>query len=267
MKRSLLINLTLLAGVICLWWWLQQPQKSTFSLGEVVNKPVTDILIQRPAQADIRLQQNDSHWYLTQPLKSPASANRVALLLDLLEQPLTSQIKANHDLARFGFDEKSIRLQFNHTSMIIGGRAPLTGQRYLLYDDTVFVTADRSMPLLSAGVSSFIAHQPLTTRKTIARLSLPGRHRQQLTPARQTYTANNHAALIKRWQQATAVRVQLNSADLLPAGRPVIVSYTDGSTAHFYLRSGAQLTLSTADGALDYIFPATMLDVLIPATD
>lgn len=267
MKRSLLINLTLLVVVICLWWWLQQPKKSTFSLGEVVNKPVTDILIQRPAQADIRLQQSNSHWHLTQPLKSPASANRVDLLSDLLEQPLASQTQTDHDLAHFGFDEQSIRLQFNQTSMVIGERAPLTGKRYLLYDDTVFVTADRSMPLLSAGVSSFIDHQPLTSQKTIERLSLPGRHQQQLTSARQNYTASNHAALIKRWQQATAARMQLNPAALLPAGRPIIVSYTDGSTDHFYLRSGAQLTLSTADGALDYIFPAAMLDVLIPATD
>lgn len=267
MKRSLLVNLILVLAVFCLWWLLESQQTTVFRLNEVIEPPVTTIRIDRPAQPDIHLHQQNTQWRITQPVHAPASPSRVNLLLNLLAQPLDDRIQDNNSFARFGFDDRYIRLQYNQLSVGIGDQDPLSGQRYLLYEEQVFLTDDRIMPLLSAGAGSFINQQPLASSKSVKSLTLPGRNEQQFTSEDQTISSTSNKAVIANWQQATATRVQLNPTSQKSTGRPVIITFADETVAHYYLHIDSQLTLSTADGTLDYIFPSAMISALIPATE
>lgn len=267
MKRSLLVNLILVLAVFCLWWLLENQQTGAFSLSEVVDEPVTTISIQRPGQPDILLHRQHTQWRITQPVNAPASPSRVNLLINLLSQPLDNRIQDDKNFARFGFSGTYIRLQYNQLKVGIGDQDPLSGKRYLLYDKQIFLTNDRIIPLLSAGAGSFIDHQPLTTTKSVESLILPGREQQQLTAEHQTFSSRSDTEVITSWQRATATRVQLNPAGLVPAGEPIVIKFADGSVAHFHLQLAEQLILTTADGTLDYIFPSAMITALIPATE
>ncbi len=267
MKRSLLVNLILVLAVFCLWWLLENQQTGAFSLSEVIDEPVTTISIQRPGQPDILLHRQQTHWRIIQPVNAPASPSRVNLLINLLSQPLDNRIQDDKNFARFGFSDRYIRLQYNQLTVGIGDQDPLSGKRYLLNDNRIFLTNDRIIPLLSAGAGSFIDHQPLATTKSVESLILPGREQQQLTTEHQTLSSESDTEVIANWQQATATRVKLNPAGLVPAGEPVIIRFTDGSVAHFHLQLAEQLILTTADGTLDYIFPSAMITALLPATE
>lgn len=268
MRKNLLINLILAITVIGLWWLLAYQPTPARKLSESVDTPVSFIHIQRPDKADIQLRRTESsQWRLTRPIDARAGQNRVQLLLNLLEQPLTASIQSPEDIARFGFGNRYVRLQYGKLTIGIGEREPLSGQRYLLYDQQVYLTDDRIMPLLSAGIASFVDHRPLPPAGSITDITLPKRHQQQLLSEQQQLSTSSHAATIRGWQQASATRTRMNPLEQSTAGRPMSVTYEDGSVEHFRLQFDNQLIVTTADGALDYIFPAAMLSVLIPATE
>lgn len=267
MKRSLLANLMLVLVVLCLWWLLEDQQTQEFRLSQVLDAPVESISIQRPDQADIRLQRSASQWHLTDPINAIASHNRTELLLNLLEQPLDARIKESHNMARFGFDGSHVRIQYDHLQIDIGDQEPLSGERYLLYDQQVYLTDDRIMLLLSAGTGSFIDHQPLPATKSVVAMTLPQRQQKQLLPLQQRLTITTDPTIIDSWQQATAIRIQLNPTGLIPVGSPMSVTFSDGSVERFQLQLDGQLIMTTLDGRIAYILPAAMLDTLIPTTE
>lgn len=284
MKSTYLTNLLLLVVAVLLVWLMtesQIPEANSFITDNISQAQVTEIEIQRHQQQTIQLQL-DKQWQLIQPAKARANQTRIKLLLSLLEQPVQPPLSVTEttNLADFGLEKPNLILSFNQQRFAFGDIESLSGYRYILHNQQIFLVNDDISPLLGASASSFIDNRLLDPASDIQNLQLPkllDTNGEQFSAELSIYQQNtswiskpdNHAqdkllALLQNWQQAYAMQVVITPENFISEDKPVVViDLVDNTQRRFFVsHSEDGLTLADPDLQLQYQFPAAMIPAL-----
>lgn len=283
MKSTYLTNLLLLVVAVLLVWLMTESQtpNTRFITDNLTQSQVTEITIQRKNQPAITLQY-DAQWQLVQPIKARANQTRIKLLLSLLEQPVEAPIPVTEKtpLADFGLAQPRLILSFNQQSFAFGETESLSGYRYILHNQQIYLVHDDISPLLSASASSFIDNRLLDTTNNIKALHLPQLFKEngeQYSAALSIYQHDGHwqskpesyaqdalLTLLQNWQQAYAMQVVIAPEVRMTANTPsVAIDLMDNTQRRLMVsQSENGLTLTDPDLQLRYQFPAAMTDAL-----
>jgi len=285
MKSTYLTNLLLLVVAVLLVWLMTESQTlkpNHYITDSIKPTQVTEIEIHRREQQTIRLQL-DQQWQLIQPAMARANQTRIKLLLSLLEQPVQQPpipVTNKTKLTDFGLEQPNLILSFNQLHFAFGKSESLSGSRYILHNQQIFLIDDDISPLLSASASSFVDNRLVDPAITIRALHLPelldGKAQQQY-PELSVYQHNtrwlskpeNHAqdkllALLQNWQQAYAMQVVILSETFISENNPVVmIDLADNTQRKFVVtHSEDGLTLTDPKQQLQYQFPAAITDAL-----
>ncbi|HCC82032.1 MAG TPA: hypothetical protein DEQ25_12450, partial [Methylophaga sp.] len=218
-----------------------------------------------------------------QPIHVRANQTRINLLLSLLQQPAHQQIPVTQttDLAEFGLQQPELSLVFNEYHFAFGDTEPLSGYRYILHNQQIYLINDDISPLLGASASSFVDNRLLDPASKIAALHLPELQNQQgqqkyaaLSIVQQNdswhsmpqnYPQDKLLALLQNWQQAYAMQVviMLDDETSTPDEQEVTIKLTDNTQRKFVVSHSEEgLTLTDHQQQLQYLFPATIIPAL-----
>lgn len=285
MKSTYLTNLLLLVVAVLLVWLMTESKvtDSAYITDKIQAAQVNQITILRHDQQSIHLQR-DQQWRLSQPVNVRANQTRINLLLSLLQQPVHQQIPVTQttDLAEFGLLQPELSLVFNEYHFAFGNTEPLSGYRYILHDQQIYLINDDISPLLGASASSFVDNRLLDPASNIAALHLPELQNQKVQQQYaalsivqqndswhskpQNYPQDKLLALLQNWQQAYAMQVVIlsDAATITPDEQPAVtIELTDNTSRKFVVSHSEEgLTLTDHQQQLQYLFPATIIPAL-----
>jgi len=273
----------LVVAVLLVWLMTEsQVEDSAYITDKIQAAQVNQITIVRREQQTIHLQR-DQQWQLSQPIHVRANQTRINLLLSLLQQPAHQQIPVTQttDLAEFGLQQPELSLVFNEYHFAFGDTEPLSGYRYILHNQQIYLINDDISPLLGASASSFVDNRLLDPASKIAALHLPELQNQQgqqkyaaLSIVQQNdswhsmpqnYPQDKLLALLQNWQQAYAMQVviMLDDETSTPDEQEVTIKLTDNTQRKFVVSHSEEgLTLTDHQQQLQYLFPATIIPAL-----
>jgi hypothetical protein len=288
MKASYLINLSLIFLLAGLYWFNNHSNEQTGLSTRLTNtdsKIIQRITISQVSRADIVLDKIADQWFLSAPLIANANPTRINLLLSLLNIKTERQLTVTHDqdLSPFGLTENSTQLVLGQKHFKFGNIEPISKQRYVLHNQTIYLLEDRISPLLNTNASSFIDNRLIPAKQEITAIDLPLHQDQSLSTqtvalklvdghwqTEQDFTADKLVELIDNWGYARALQVI-----------PLDAIATKFKPAHFYVNlildneEAMRLTLHLNDSSffiinestkLAYQFPQAMyLTLLLPS--
>jgi len=291
MKSTYLTNMLLLVVAVFLVWLMTESQvqkPNTYITDSITQSQVTEIEIQRRQQQTVQLQL-DKQWQLVQPVKARANQTRIKLLLSLLDQPVQSPIPVtdNTNLAEFGLEQPNLTLLFNQQAFVFGNTESLSGYRYILHHQQIYLINDDISPLLGASASSFVDNRLLDPASTIQAIHLPelfDKNAQQQSAGLSVYQQNsswhskpaNHEqdkllSLLQNWQQAYAMQVVIivDPDEMVTENQPqVVMELSDNTQRNFVVtHNNDGLTLTDPQLQLQYQFPAAMISALFSIND
>ena len=283
-SKSLLTNFGLLLLIAGLLWFTQRPP-SPASLPPLtlLNTSAIDYIhIKRPHN-DIQIEKSNTtgSWELVQPIPARANPSRIQFITDLLDTPVFSQQVAaeedNINLEQFGLSPPQIQLQLNEHLFEFGSTSPLNKQRYLRYQQHIYLIADRIYPLLLANPSSFIDHQLIAKQQRLITVSWSGLDKQpdgQLsqteghwTSSDNTLNADQIGSMLTAWQHAQATGLHILDNPPETTGGVVSLQLEGNTTPiHYSIQlTDKEILLQQHGLRLQYHFPLAIKTELFPA--
>ncbi len=286
MSKSILTNLGLLLLIAGLLWLTQRsqpPTESPHQLSQMQADSINRIHIQRQHN-DILLEKTTTSgdWYLISPVLAKANPNRIQFILDLLNTSVFNQQADTIDLTPLGLAPPQIQLLLNHHLFEFGNTAPLNKQRYLRYEQQVYLIADRIYPLLLANPSSFLDNQliPSLSNKQARLLHISWRglarsdgYLSQIqghwTSSNETLNPDQIGSLLTTWQhvQAASLHIVDDIADTTSGGTLTLQLEGDDTAIDYHLKfTDKAMVLQQYGRRLQYHFPLAIQSQLFPPT-
>lgn len=285
MKTRYLVNIVLLVVVLLLLWLAQQSRQQQ----QIIRLPVAlsqqavnEIVITRAQRETITLSKVGTGWQLVSPFAAHANSTRINFLLTMLDSQIHSHFKVLNDdnLPQFGLAPAQITIRFNNETFALGNTETISGRRYILYQDMIYLIDDDISPMLSANAASFIDNRLFAAEEQLEAINLPTVKDSELQAdtaklslvngqwqsSDDGYTTDQLTATALAWQNAYAMQVNhLSHAQM--AG-------LNGSQLHYKLVDEPQaqtllvetqadvLLITNPTTQLQYQFPAAMLQQL-----
>lgn len=236
-KRVLLnLSLVLLLAALGAVAWLrpgQPPATPPATLGVFDAGSIERIEIARADADRVVIEKSGDQWQLTAPLRVPADKFLVDSLLGLATATVHARFAADTvELAQFMLDRPRIIARFDEREISFGETDALSGRRYILSDDIVYLIDDTVFRLISGDPVTLMSRQLLPADAQIDALVLPehrvsrGENQQwTVSPPVENLSQDDAIAWIDEWRRAQAIRVSLagppagsRSAEVLIAG-------------------------------------------------
>ena len=265
MRSRLLLNVFLLATVLALSGVVllspeNEPSPSV-KLTDIAPADIKAIRIERPGQETIELKRNgQASWWLSQPLAIRGHAQRIGSLLEITSVASHTQLDADaYDLTRFGLKWPRVKLQLGSRILFFGDTEPLSGRRYVLYDDRVHLITDRFYHYLSGTVPSFVNPTVIGPEAVPVELELPGLHLSfdgmswETSPEHGESNADAASTLIDAWKKARAISVNPYDRTLARESIAMIRLQGQASSIRFDITSEShRLVLGRPDLGIQY---------------
>jgi hypothetical protein len=224
MSSRTLLNLALLAAVIGLVLIVilgpkTEPEPPRTKVSGHSASAISRITIHRADRDDIVLTRHNDQWQLEAPFQASAAGYRADTLTRLVEaESQATYPAAEVDLSQMQLDPPLARLDLDTLSFAFGGTEPLSHQRYVLFEDKVFLLEDRYYHYLVAPPTDFVDTALLPGAPNLKAIQLPHLALQQedghwqLDPERNDVSADDITALVDQWRYARAVEVKRDEA-------------------------------------------------------
>lgn len=148
----------------------EQPQR----LFKVTGYDARLILIERQNQPDIMLKKTLDDWELVKPGIAPVNNQRIRHLLTLLGEPVISQLDAEGaDLKLFKLDPGKIKLTINDETLTFGKTNPITKNRYVLKNKSIYTIAEIVYGTLGSSVTHLLQHRLLPVNQKALDIEAP----------------------------------------------------------------------------------------------
>jgi hypothetical protein len=162
-KRNLYINTGLLTGVLALAavLWLPEQRASAFKPFAHINANAVDrIEIIVPQQPPALLQRRNGAWRVFEQPAVEIDAQRLGNVLNILNESVEHAYDAaDLDPQEFGLEPPLAILKLGNHIFYFGANEPMSGQRYVLHGNRLYLLADTHYPLLSRGIGNLINEQ------------------------------------------------------------------------------------------------------------
>lgn len=162
MRSRFITNLILLAVVIVLVMVtlieLKPEKKRPAPISQLDITTLSSIELNRREKPPIRFRKKKNEWLMLSPEKGRADQEKIKKLLAISQIASSSQFPlSNESLGRFGLEKPAITLKLDALSIMIGGIAPISQQRYLQIEETLYLVTDNFYHHLIALPEDYLA--------------------------------------------------------------------------------------------------------------
>ena len=261
LNAILLVILSVLVFVV-----ISEPGKQNEAprpkISAIAPQSVNTIRITRPSGENVELHKEAGHWLLKQPFSVRANEPRIHSVLDFLAGESQDAFPAkDHDLKRFGLAEPVLRLQFDDSLFAFGDVNPLSGRRYVLHDDTIYLTADTIYPTLTGAAEDLASPRLLEEGIEPVKLVLPeyvlsrgAKGVWKISPPDPRISSDAVKKLVGEWRYAQAPTVR-RKQERAPQGS-IRIEFQTGPPVQFeILAKNPELILARSDLNLEYSMP------------
>ena len=241
----------------------KQEEAARPKISSIAPQSVNNIRITRPGGEIVELHKEGGHWLLKQPFSVRADEPRVQALLDFLEDESKDAFPAkDHDLKRFGLAEPALRLQFDDSLFAFGDANPLSGQRYVLHEDTIHLTADTTFPTLTGPAEDLATPRLLEEGTEPVKLTLPkyvlsrgAKGHWKLSSPDPRISSAALQKMVDEWRYARALTVR-RKQERTSQGT-IRIEFQAGTPVQFeILAKNPEFVLARSDLELEYAMPA-----------
>ncbi len=272
-KQKINFFLLGLFAILILFIWLDlkkeraEQENTLLKLGAV---QVQRIAIERRDRDAIVLQKQNGEWQITEPVQGPANNERITSLLRYLKVPASASFVADENkLAEYELEEPKILLRYNDTEIQFGDSHPISGERYILFNQQVHLVPDSIYHHLISSATDFYAAELFNKDAQLVSIAYPGHHFKWLsnqwtdTASSEAWSNERIATLAGVWRQARAAQVKpLKIDDYFGT---VNLVFSDLSRLQLDIISvDDELILANSKAGVQYHFASSVLPHLLP---
>ena len=160
-KKRLLLNIGLLIIIASLIGFIvSRDENKTESFKTLYDKSIGDdakeLVIHVDGKDDLVIQLKDEVWYVVKPNSFIADKDKVRHLFTLLSENAESNYGLEgKDLASYGLDKDNLSISFNGVKMIFGKLNEVTGKRFILKGERMYLISETISGLMMLGEEGF----------------------------------------------------------------------------------------------------------------
>ncbi len=164
-KKRLLLNLGLLILVVGLIGFIvnrdtDKGESYNTLYDESIGDNAKELVIHVDGKEDVVLQLKDEIWRIVKPSLFEADKDKVRHLFTLLSENAESNYELKgKDLASYGLDKDNLSISFNGVKMIFGKLNEVTGKRFILKGDRMYLISETISGLMMMGEEGFKAQE------------------------------------------------------------------------------------------------------------
>jgi hypothetical protein len=230
------------------------------------------IALEHPGVPAIRLEKQDGHWRLVEPIQAEADEFEVNALIGLANRETLLKVEggAPKDL---GLGPPAYTLTLNDRPIAFGGVEPLEYRRYVQTPDGVFLIEDPPSAALDKEYADLVSKDVLPKGAAIERLELPrltlakGAAGWSLAPADPAATTDQMQKLADGWQGARSMWNEM-ATDAKAGGERVKITLAGGATRELVVAAREpQLKLLRPDLGVTLVLSKALADELLKLPD
>ncbi len=159
--KRLLLNLGLLALVIALVSFVvtrEEDADDTYkTLYDIsIGDDAKELIIHSEGRDDVVIQLENEIWKVVKPSIFLADKDKISHLFTLLsENAESSYAIKDKNLASYGLDKDELSISFNGVKMIFGKLNDVTGKRFILKGDRMYLISETISGLMMMGEEGF----------------------------------------------------------------------------------------------------------------
>jgi len=160
-KKRLLLNLVLLVVVAGLIAFIATRKEDTGEIYKTlydtsIGDDAKELIIHAEGQDDVVIQLENDVWKVVKPSTFIADKDKIRHLFTLLSENAESSYDSkDKDLASYGLDKDKLSISFNGVKMIFGKLNEVTGKRFILKDDRMYLISETVSGLMMMGEEGF----------------------------------------------------------------------------------------------------------------
>ena len=160
-KKRLLLNLVLLiivAGLIGFIVNREEDKGEQFKTlyDKSIGDDAKELVIHVDGKDDVIIQQKDDIWHVVKPSSFVADKDKIRHIFTLLSENAESNYSLEgRDLSNYGLDKDSLSISFNGVKMIFGKLNQVTGKRFILKGDRIYLVSETISGLMKEGEDGF----------------------------------------------------------------------------------------------------------------
>lgn len=285
-SRNLLNGILLLVVVGLITLIIFEPGKKEATpiprLTSLNPDDIKHIIIRRTSDKHIlEFKRVESGWSMLQPYRLAANNFRINSIFKLAETVSFSKNKLqNLDLNKFGLDDPTVTITFNHKTRIsFGNNKSLKNLRYVQIDNQLHMITDSFYYQLMAKAESFIDHQLLPENSKILELELPSvkiknnNGKWDVSPEPDEYSADSINQLLSQWLLSQAYDIKYSGSNKISRSATKIkpdirIKLSNNKLIRFKLISNKEhFVLHNIDSGIQYILALDRKDKLLKIPD
>ena len=277
MKSRWLINLILLALVAGIGAFLYmrpkpapQPGQEAFSVSKLDPGVISLVKVEKLGKVPVIIEKKQGRWRMSQPYAARADATAVGRIISILGANTKERLPAT-DLARFGLDSPTLKVQLDNEELVFGMFHPVSGEQFVLYKDAVYVLPTLYSEAAQTQPLELLDKHLLDADEQIAgfdfsgleqweqlrlNLDLQSDGKWKVTPEKAKPNQEQlNEWLSNNWSNLVANSVEPYTPDRAP--HPFfVVRLKSGKSVHFLkLQESPELVLAREDHGMRYRFP------------
>ena len=262
MKKSWLLNTTLLILVVALGWFAylkpRSDEPTTYPLSTLKSDQVRHIRLERGASPAIAIEKKEDVWLIAAPFTARADPFHVERLLAIVAARTAHRFPGT-DLARFELDQPQARLTIDGQSFNFGTVSAMMREQYVLTGGTVYAIDPRYGAALPATAEQLIGRQLFPGNEAPVRFEfkdfsiIQSDGKWSVTPQGADLSQDDFNRWVDGWRQATALRAERH-AGKKPIGEIKVEFRDGGKLALGILQREPQLVVLRPDEKLQYYF-------------
>lgn len=181
MRKKLWLNALLLSSVVLLVFLLSDSSRlenrATAPPQRLFQTPLYDvqrIMIERQGKTDIVLMKEQQQWLLIKPALAPLNHQRIQHLLTILDEPIQGKLaRQEGDLEAFQLEAEKIKLTINDEKITFGMINPITKNRYVLKNTSIYTIKEIVYGTLGSSVTQLLQHRLLPNNLQVTQIETP----------------------------------------------------------------------------------------------
>lgn len=160
-KKRLLLNLVLLiivAGLIGFIVNREEDKGGQYKTlyDKSIGNEAKELIIHVDGKDDVIIQKKDDIWYVVKPSSFIANKDKIRHIFTLLSENAESNYSLEgKDLASYGLDKDNLSISFNGVKIIFGKLNQVTGKRFILKGDRMYLISETISGLMKQGEDAF----------------------------------------------------------------------------------------------------------------
>lgn len=230
---------------------------------------IKTVEIDHPHSKPIRLKKQGGHWRITSPVMAAAAPYEVSRLLNISVLPCQKAIKSRTvKLSDFGLAPPRYRINFDKTTVDVGGLEPLKYRRYVKVGGRVCLVKNPTVAGLNGKYAGLVSRRLLNSPQSVVSVQLPTLTLKRtgkktgttwmVTPAKPNQAKAAARQLVHKWLSAESEWNEEVSSHVHRPGhfQHIDIGLKGGKTVDFLVvQRSPKFVLERPSIGIRYVFP------------